>query len=164
MSFTRYNYDKCRTIKMLQESTGPGRYMLNTPGNGCDPCFMSDPHIRLQKWGGNLMNVRNGHPIDIDSDLMGITRKLSKDCKKSEYPNKGVVKAQKVNYTTCKPFINETRTTHPAWMYKDLEQTRKYPLFLNPQENVCIPFINNLNTRMLEKDNYKPEIPCPWNN
>ena len=163
MSFTRYNYDECRTKKILQESTGPGRYMLNTPGNGCSPCFMSDPRIRLQKWGGNLMKVSNGHPIDIDSDLIGITRKLSKDCKQKEFPNKGVVQTQKINYTTCKPFINETRTTHPAWMYKDLEQTRKYPLFLNPQENVCIPFINNLNTRILEKDNYKPEIPCPWN-
>ena len=25
-------------------------------------------------------------------------------------------------------------------------------LFLNPQENVCIPFQNNLNTKLLEKD------------
>ena len=32
---------------------------------------MKDPFIRLQKWGGNLMGVYNGHPIDIDSDLNG---------------------------------------------------------------------------------------------
>ena len=80
MAFTRFNYDECRTTKILQESTGPGRYMLNTPGSGCNPCFMSDPHIRMQKWGANLMGVKGGHPIDIDSDLIGITRKLTRDC------------------------------------------------------------------------------------
>jgi hypothetical protein len=31
MSFTRFNYDPCRTKKLLEESTGPGRYMLNKP-------------------------------------------------------------------------------------------------------------------------------------
>ena len=39
MAFCRYNYDDCRTKKKLQESTGPGRYILNVPGNGSDPCF-----------------------------------------------------------------------------------------------------------------------------
>ena len=39
MAFTRYNYDDCRTKKKLQESTGPGRYSLNMPGNGPTPCF-----------------------------------------------------------------------------------------------------------------------------
>jgi len=160
MAFTRFNYDECRTTKILQESTGPGRYMLNTPGSGCNPCFMSDPHIRMQKWGANLMRVKDGHPIDIDSDLIGITRKLTRDCQSKEYPNKGVVDAQNRSFPTCAPFTDETRTTHPAWMYKDLEQTRKHPLFLNPQENLCMPFMNNLNTRILEKDNYVPEIPC----
>ena len=31
MAFCRYNYDECRTKKKLQESTGPGRYILNVP-------------------------------------------------------------------------------------------------------------------------------------
>ena len=59
MAFTRYNYDDCRTKKKLQESTGPGRYRLNVPGNGSKPCFFNDPQIRLQKWGANLENVIN---------------------------------------------------------------------------------------------------------
>ena len=45
MAFTRFNYDPCRTAKLLQESTGPGRYMLNVPGPGCKPCFFEDPEI-----------------------------------------------------------------------------------------------------------------------
>ena len=78
MAFTRYNYGDCRTKKKLQESTGPGRYRLNVPGNGSKPCFFNDPQIRLQKWGANLENVINGAPIDIDSDLTGRTRQLTK--------------------------------------------------------------------------------------
>ena len=92
---------------------------------------------------------------------MGLTRPLTRDCTKLSYPNLGVVKTTSVSYPNCQPFIDETRTTHPAWMYRDLEQTRWYPLFLNPQENTCFPFHNNLNTRILEKDNYVPKYPCP---
>ena len=57
MAFTRFNYDDCRTKKKLQESTGPGRYSLNMPGNGPTPCFFNDPQIRMQKWGANLESV-----------------------------------------------------------------------------------------------------------
>ena len=161
MSFTRFNYDPCRTKKLLEESTGPGRYMLNKPGWGDKPCFFSDPQIRMQKWGANLRKVPGSSAIDIDSDLIGITRKLKKDCNKSEFPLSGVVKSQKVLYPKCSQTITQqSRVTHPAWMYKDLEQNNRYPLFLNPQENVCIPFHNNLNTRLLERDYFVPEIPC----
>ena len=74
MAFTRFNYDECRTAKLLQESTGPGRYMLDVPGWGAKPCFFDDPQIRMQEWGANLRKVPQGAPIDIDSDLIGITR------------------------------------------------------------------------------------------
>ena len=78
MANTRFNYDKCRTNKLLQEATGPGRYMLNTPGPAHSLGANNDPHYRLQRWGGNLGHVLNGHPIDIDSDLIGLNKNLSK--------------------------------------------------------------------------------------
>jgi len=159
MAFTRFNYDEARTRKLLQESTGPGRYMLNKPGNGPTPCFFEDPHIRLQQWGANLRSAPGG-VINISSDLDGRTRQASKFCSAKQYPNNGVVSSTANKYPTCKPFTEETRASHPAWMYRDLEQTRwEYPL-LNPQENVCRPFHNNINTRILEKDNFVPKMPC----
>ena len=50
-------------LRKLQESTGPGRYLLNTPDvipKGLDHCLLycDDPHIRLQGWGGNLREYR----------------------------------------------------------------------------------------------------------
>ena len=162
MAFTRFNYDPCRTMKLQQQATGPGRYVFETPGNGCAPCFMEDPSIRLQKWGANLRKVPLGHPIDINSDLLGITRLLTKDCPSKEFPQKGVVRSRKVVFNNCCPFTNDqSRVTHPAWMYRDLEQVDWWPMILNPQENVCKPFHNNLNTRLLEKDYWKPCVPNP---
>ena len=165
MSFTRFNYDECRTKKKLQESSGPGRYMLNKPGWGNKPCMFNDPHIRMQQWGANLQKVPGSGAIDIHSDLLGITRPLSKDCASSKFPNKGVVQSVNVSYPVCESELtSQSRATHPAFLYRDLEQSNRYPLFLDPQEHVAIPFHNNVNTRLLERDNFTPKIPCPLNN
>lgn len=152
MANTRFNYDFARTSKLLQESTGPGKYMLNTPGNGENMPFVADPQIRLQRWGANLYT----NPIDVDSELIGLNRVGHKTYRnKNSKPNKyGVASA---------PITDETRATHPAWAYRDLEQTRwEYPL-LDPQEHTCMTFQNNVNTRMLEKDNFVPNVPVLWN-
>ena len=138
----------------------PGKIILNTPGPGRAPCFFEDPEIRLQKWGGNLRHVPGGHPIDIDSDLIGITRPLKRDCVDHNFPKKGTVYSEKAEYCTLKgPFTKQSRVTHPVWMYRDLEQTNYAILPLDPQEHTCVPFANNVSSRILEKDNFKPKIP-----
>ena len=157
MSFTRFHDDPCRIKKQLQESTGPGRYMLNVPGNGPKPCFMEDPFIRLQKWGANLQT----NTINLESELQGRNIKLTRDCE--NYKSKSV-NSKRVQYPVCEPITNQSRATHPAWLYKDLEQNNFEILPLNPQENTCIPFQNNLNTRLLERDYFKPRPPkCLFN-
>ena len=95
MSFTRFSYDECRIAKQLQESTGPGRYILNVPGVA--PAYTDCPEVRLQRYGGNLRNVPMGHPIDIDSDLIGLTRKISRDCVEKKYPRGGTFFSNRVN-------------------------------------------------------------------
>lgn len=154
MSFTRFNYDEVRTKKILQESTDPGRWILNTPGCGT-PSFVDDPRIRMQYWGNNLRLPKSGNPVDIASELDGRTRKKTKACSKHMYPNTDILETKPyANKERIHNFTQDSRFSHPAWMYRHLEQTKwDYPL-LNPQENVCIPFHNNLSTRILEKDNY----------
>ena len=161
MAFTRYNYDDLRTKKILQESTGLCRYQLNVPGPHKTTCFMEDPQVRLQGFGANNRTVYNGHPIDIDSDLTGRTRQLKKYCTQYEFPNKGVVKSKPIHYNSCNaPITDQTRATHPARTYRSLpNQPIDIPL-LNHQENTCFHFQNNLNTRLLERDNYIPKLPC----
>ena len=128
MAFTRFKYDECRTKKKLQEATGPGRYVLNVPGTGPTPCFFNDPQIRMQKWGANLENVINGAPIDIDSDLTGRTRQLTKYCANKQFPFKGIPVTQKVEYPICGDALtDESRATHPAWQYRALPCDSPWP-------------------------------------
>jgi hypothetical protein len=157
MAFTRFKYDDCRTKKELQQSTDPGRWVLNVPGNGDNPCYMEDPQIIPQKWGGNLRT----NTINLESDLRGVNRQLNRDCLgKYEY-NKYNVPNQAIQYPSSSILTTEqSRATNPAWWYRDLEQTNwQYPP-LNPQSNVCIPFQSNLSTRILEKDYFTPKRDC----
>lgn len=159
MSFTRFNYDPARTVKLLQESTGPGRYILNTPGPGSNIPVYNDPQVRLQSWGGNL----DKDPVSINNDLTDRTRPLSKYCTKLQFPYKGVSKYNPIpTKQNSIEWTSQSRATNPAFLTRDLEQTRWYPLFLNPQENVCKTFHNNINTRLLERDYFTPKIPCQF--
>lgn len=153
MAFTRFNNDPSRTRKLLQESTDPGRYMIDVPGNGAKPCFMEDPFIRLQKWGANLQT----DTINLESELLGINRRLGRDCVDQKATL--VVKSKKVDYPVCEPFTEQPRATNPAWMIRDAEQNNFQYLPLDPQENTCMLFENNLNTRLVERDNFRAVAP-----
>jgi len=154
MSFTRFHDDPCRIKKQLQETTGPGKYILNKPGWGDKPCFMEDPYMRMTEWGANLQT----NTINLESDLMGLTRTLT-DCDQNNYKNTEV-KSDTMLFPSCSSFTEQSRVTNPAWWYRDLEQDHTYILPLNPQENTCKPFQNNLNTRLLEKDYFVTKSPC----
>ena len=157
MAFTRFKYDDCRTKKSLQQSTDVGKWILNVPGNGDKPCYMNDPHIILQKWGGNLRT----NTINLESELKGVNRHANKDCiAKDEYQKYNVAN-QAIQYPTSSILNTEqSRATNPAWWYRDLEQSNwQYPP-LNPQANTCFSFENNLSTRILEKDYFTPKRDC----
>jgi len=160
MASTRFKYDDCRTKKELQQATDPGKWILNVPGNGANPCYMEDPQIIIQKWGANLRT----NTINLESDLLGVNRQIGRDCLgKDNYisynvPNKAI------EYPTCNNlFTEQSRATNPAWWYRDLEQPNWNSPPLNPQANTCIPFQNNLSTRVLEKDYYTPKRDCVVN-
>ena len=75
MAFTRFHDDPCRIQKYLDETTYIGNYEINVPGNGNNPTFINDPYLRIQKWGANLSKNKT----ELESDLIGITRKLNRD-------------------------------------------------------------------------------------
>ena len=157
MASTRFSYDECRTKKQLQQSTDPGRWILNVPGNGANPAYMEDPHIRIQKWGGNMMT----NTVNLESELLGVNRKIGRDCLGEDTYS---VSSNAVSYPKCNTLSTEqSRAIAPAWTYRENQRENwQYPLF-NPQENTCLPFTNNLSTRVLEKDYYTPKRDCVIN-
>jgi hypothetical protein len=158
MAFTRFHDDPARIQKQLQQSTDPGRWILNVPGNGDTPSYMADPQVRIQTWGGNLMT----NSVLLEGELRGVGRTLSRDCLgKDQYQSFSASNSVPIVYpTNTNLTTEESRTIMPAWTARDLEQVDWYSLPLNPQENTCLPFQNNISTRILEKDYYVPKIPC----
>jgi len=149
MANTRFNYDPCRTKKKLEESTFLGRYMLDVPGYGDKPCYIEDPQIIIQKWGANLRT----NTIELENELLGMTRKANRDCLGINDYEKNNVPSEPIQYPSCNTMYTEqSRAIMPAWTARDLEQVDWYTLPLDPQENTCLPFQSNISTRILEKD------------
>lgn len=145
MSFTRFHDDPARIRKQLQESTRQGSYWLETPGPGFAVPFIEDPHIRLQYWGANMRtNTANLH-----TDLLGINRPLTHDI--VTFSSKTPMNVANVYPIRESVIVNESRSTHPAWMFRDLEQRRWDNSFHNVQDHVEIPFQNLVSTRFEER-------------
>ena len=152
MAFTRFHDDPYRIQKQIDQSSFVGRYQLDRPGCGTDLPFLEDPQMRLEHWGANMHH----NAIHLENDLRGLTRPLNRD---TIHYKSTAVHTSPYKYNDAKPFIEESRASHPAWMYKDLEQTRWETPFLNPLANCEIGFQTNVNTRILEKDYFKPMTP-----
>lgn len=165
--FTRYNYDDCRTEKKLQQSTGPGRYRLNMPGNGPTPFYVSNPYVRMQGWGGNLC----ANSIDLESELKGYTHPICKNTvydtpqyrfHKEEHPLLWCPLDTNANPKT-RIETDESRASVPAWQFRDANQSRTEYLPLNPQDAAIVPFEINVQNRILEKEYYKQQAPRQMN-
>lgn len=162
MSFTRFRDDPDRIRKQLQQSTDVGRYLLNVPGQGDKPMYVEDPYLRAQLWAGNIMT----NSVDIETELRGLSRTLNRDTPDNFHHAIRASQATRSNEMIACPTragsaVEQTRATHPAWMLRDVEQDNWKMLHFDPQEHVFRPFLNNLSTRILEKDNFKPRMDVP---
>jgi hypothetical protein len=155
MSFTRFHDDPARILKQSEESSYAGKYALNTPGPGSQLPFLEDPQLRLQTWGANLMD----NAVNLESDLRGLTRRLNHDqIELNEYKSMATG-GRSVYYPSSPAFVDESRATHPAWMYRNMEIDRWEEPWLNPQAGLEKKFHDNIQTRILEKDYFVPRIP-----
>lgn len=160
MSFTRFHDDSARVRKQNQESSFTGRYMLNTPGPGIHMPFIEDPHMRLQKWGANL----HTNTMGIESDLRGLTRRNNRDEVSLNQYSKHVATSSANVYQSAPSFVEESRMSHPAWTYKDLEQNRWESPIFNPQAGLEKIFLDNIQTRIIEKDQHVVKVPTVSSN
>jgi hypothetical protein len=153
MASTRFRDDIARKEDQLRQSIGPCDYMINAPGNGLAPSYMEDPHIRLQKWGGNLAT----NSVTLEGSLKGL-RQSGRDCLGKDEYNRSAPAAETVNFPSNTALnTDQPRATNPAWELRDQETTQHGdPTFFDPQANIFQPFRTNVSTRILEKDHYTP--------
>lgn len=151
MSTTRFYDDDARVKKKLDESLRVGMYHMDVPGNGMKPTFMEDPQIRLQKWGANMRT----NTIQIDEDLRGLNRKVTRDIK--QYDKEAAYSAS-IGYDSASPIIDESRATLPAWTFRDKERDRWDYSNHDSQQYIQMPFEKNESSRITVKDQYKNNI------
>jgi hypothetical protein len=168
MSLNKLSYDKCSYEQVLGESLGPGFYQLTTPPNSCKPCHSTDPRIRLQSTGVSLN--RDSSLVDIDSELLGITRNASSCSSRKFNPYDQCLKDSKlcievektpIDFDDC--FINteDTRLSNPPCNLRGTGWNRWEWLCKNPQENIEEPFDTLIDSRTLSKINHRPCVPTP---
>jgi hypothetical protein len=165
MSFNNLKYDTCSYKQVLSESIGACEYQLGTPFISCEDCFSNDPQLILQKNGVSV--AKNVPQVDIDSDLMNITRKLT-SCSSKEFIPKFNAKGEIDNTIETKHFGNcniptreNTRLSNPASTLRGTGWNRWEWLCENPQKRSIVPFDLNINDRLVVKDNHRPLVPKP---
>ena len=166
MAFSRFYDDPCRIQKYLEESTNIGNYNINVPGNGIAPSYFSDPYVKPQKWGANLSNNKT----DLESDLFSLHRKLNRDTisenNYADYLNNNNKYYKNIYPENENEITSQSRATHPSWVYREIHNFNikndrlNVPnnfnyLHLDPQENICIPFHNNISSRIVQKDYFQ---------
>ena len=148
MAFTRYRDDSARIYKGLQQSTFAGRYALDTPGPGTQMPYLEDSQIRIQSWGANMWS----DSTNLESEFRGLGRPLNHGVK--TYKETGIHTGYQIQFPSSDVHIDESRASHPAWMFRDLEQTRWDSPIINPQAHAILPFTDQIQSRILAKDNH----------
>jgi hypothetical protein len=158
MSFSRLPYDECSYKHYLKETTSTGDYMINVPRNDCDGCFFPSPHIRMSRYGNAVCTKE---AIDVDSELMGLTRKQSR-CPKEKYIPSEKEMCVKSFPRECRGLDpEETRISNPPCTLRGTGWNRWEWLCQNPQDKAIVPFEFAINNRLVVKDNHRPCVPKP---
>ena len=145
MSFTRFHDDPARMEKQLEMMTQAGRYGLDVPGNGPKPAFISDPYVRMQLWGANLRT----DCIAIDSYLRGLDKTVTAGGGSVPPPP-----SDSIEYPVIGQITHQPRATNPAWELRGLQRSNFTYLHEDPQAYVDKSFTANINSRLMERDNF----------
>ena len=161
MSFNRLKYDNCEMKKHNQESTGPGKYLYQTPIQ-CNNCLNENPRIISQKNGVSLNGNTDWRfyagPVDVESELFNITHSASR-CPRNEL-SKGTHE-KLINFPNCSFPTEDTRLSNPSTNLRGTGWNRFDPLCMDPQQHITFPGTYATSTRLVFKDNHRPSVVQP---
>jgi hypothetical protein len=148
-------YDPCASQQSTVQSIDAGTYQLETPRPHCEPCFIDDPAMRLQRVGASTCG--NASLIDVDSELMGLTRRYTR-CQEEHVP---LVCKPSAPMATCQTFISreDTRLSNPPCTLRATGWNRWEWLNENPQRHAIPEFPIEVQYRLIVKDNHRPIVP-----
>lgn len=159
MSWNRARYDDGTYKHRLAEAIGPGEYMTQMP-RPCDDCVYYAPGVILD---GKAAALCDKDLIDVDSELLGITRRASQ-CPADKYlPKKEpFCKTNVGTLKECMDLVPEpTLVSNPKCTNKETTVNRWEWLCQDPQKNALVPFDFMINNRLVVKDNHRPHLERP---
>lgn len=160
MSFNRLDYDPCTYRADLDQSVGPGNYLVATPGPHCLPCFSGDPWVQS---GGADSTCASRSLVDVDSELHNLTRPAT-NCPSGLYhPGKEPFCATRTDFPDCRTTVatDDTRLNDPPCTLRGTGWNRWQWLCTDPQDRVQMPFDWNIDSKLVSKDAHRPCIPSP---
>lgn len=157
MSWSRPRYDDCTYKYRLAETISPGEYMTQTPYS-CDNCAYYAPGVNLN---GKGVSICEEDLINVDSELIGITRKYSQ-CPADKYLPGDDSFCKKNNFQECTDLVPEpTLISNPKCTNKEITVNRWEWLCQDPQRNALMPFDYLINNSLIVKDNHRPHLERP---
>lgn len=155
MSFNKLRFDECAYKHRLNESIGPLEYQLDRT-NICEPCFVPSG-VNVGGFGAAVCD----NLIDVDSELLGLTRRASLCPAKKYIPGEQPF-CQAKPLRECTDLMPEpTRLSNPACTLRCRGVNRFESLCIDPQDNALVPFATNINNRIIVKNSHRPCLPKP---
>lgn len=162
-SMNKMRYDINAYAVDIAQSRGAGNYFLETPTPHCQPCFASDARMHIGTSGHSECTDRT--LVDIDSDLLGITRKASRApvCKYQQPKSiEGICPMVHVPDCATKVLsIQDTRLNNPPQTLRCTGWNRWEWLPINPQDHAIMEFDTGIDTSIVTKDNHRPLVSTP---
>lgn len=161
MSFNRMNYDSCTYAQNLKQSLSVGEYMLDMPRYNCKTCFSTDPR-NAPGIGSAVARCSDKPLVDVDSELLGISRRASK-CPSQNYLPKADGYCVLRGVPDCESEIRteDTRISNPPCTLRGTGWNRWEWLCKDPQEGALVPFDFMIANKLIVKDNHRPCLPTP---
>ena len=184
MSWNHNTADLCAYKYQLAETIGPGVYQLIRPDNQSIPVLPKDPRYTAQSSGVSIS--KNTSLIDIDSELIGISRNLTRCPDRQYMPDVNasfqcgaqtgkvvngcrpsdklcIDNSQVMNFADNGLWTEDCRLSNPPCTNRGVGVNRWEWLPWNPQERIAMEFDYQINTKILSKDTHRPCIPNPLN-
>ena len=119
------------------QSIGPNEYHLNTIQTEGSPVYPWAPTARIQKIGGAILD--NQKLIDVDSDLLGLTRKSSNDPNTHYKPSEEMV-LKYINLEDGFFHQESTLLSTPPSLLRGQVKNRWENVHKDPMQNILEPF------------------------
>ena len=120
-----------------KQSMGANEYHMNTIRTDGTPVYPWAPTARIQKIGGALLD--NKDLVDVDSELLGITRKNSNDPNTHYKPSEEMI----VKYLNLEDgFFHQESTllNNPPSLLRGQVKNRWESVHKDPMQNILEPF------------------------